>query len=83
MRVLACGGRDFADRKFLEEVLDDLNARRGPFEVLIHGGARGADTLAGLWAKRRGTASTSPWRWRQSSMTGWRSCSQRPGWTWR
>lgn len=54
MRVLVCGGRDFVDRKFLEEVLDDLNTRRGPFEVVIHGGARGADTLAGLWAKRRG-----------------------------
>ena len=50
MRVLVCGGRDFSDSKFLNEVLDELNDGR-PIEVLIHGNAKGADYLAGVWAR--------------------------------
>jgi hypothetical protein len=49
--VLVCGGRDFADRDWLFRVLDEL----GPSEV-IHGAARGADRLAGEWARARGVA---------------------------
>lgn len=48
MRVLVCGGRDFADYEMLREALECLL----PISVLIHGCARGADELAGRWARR-------------------------------
>lgn len=65
-RVLVCGGRDYGridPRKILEHpkrraemrrVRDTLEslAEFGPF-VLIHGGAKGADTVAGTWASAR------------------------------
>jgi hypothetical protein len=52
MRVLVCGGRRFDNYPLLRDTLDALHAER-PFEVLIHGGARGADTWASFWAKVR------------------------------
>lgn len=53
MRVLACGGREYADPEALAAVLSDLRRTRG-ITVLIAGGARGADTLAAEWAKAQG-----------------------------
>lgn len=53
MRVLVCGGRDFEDHASLFAELDKL-PRDGL--VIIHGGARGADTLAELWAARAGVS---------------------------
>jgi len=50
MRVLVCGGRDYNDFKTVQEVLDRFHEQT-PFSCVIHGAARGADTLAGLWAK--------------------------------
>jgi len=50
MRVLVCGGRDFHDMQLLVRALDALHARFR-FRSLIHGGARGADQLAGRWAR--------------------------------
>lgn len=50
MRVLVCGGRDFTDREWLYSVLDSLPSK--PMYV-IHGGAAGADKMAGEWAKSR------------------------------
>jgi len=47
--VLVCGGRDYSDRKRLFEVLDAHHAA-SPIEVLIEGGANGADRLAASWA---------------------------------
>ena len=44
IRVLVCGGRDYADREKVRAVLEWL-AERG-MQVLIHGCYRGADTLA-------------------------------------
>lgn len=52
MRVLVCGGRDFADIELLEKTLDDLH-RQYPFSVVIDGDARGADRMAGIWADSR------------------------------
>ena len=49
LRVLVCGGREFRNRSFLFDVLDKFHAAT-PFDLLIHGGARGADRLAGDWA---------------------------------
>lgn len=69
MRVLVCGGRTYGvppvdavpadieraerERTFLVRSLDRLHAKY-PVTLLIHGGAHGADTLAGLWARTRG-----------------------------
>lgn len=53
MRLLACGGRQFADWQVLCEVLDGIHAG-GRVSVLIHGNAKGADQLARDWAILRG-----------------------------
>ena len=51
-KVLVCGGRDFANAHALFYYLDYLNATR-PITCIVHGGAKGADTLAGQWAQSR------------------------------
>lgn len=55
MRVLVCGGRDYADEKGLRLVLDAMH-KTLPFTLLIHGAASGADHLAAQWALRKGIA---------------------------
>jgi len=52
MRLLVCGGRAFADWAWLSAVLDKGHAKR-PVTLVLHGGAHGADNLAGQWAKLR------------------------------
>lgn len=49
MKLLVTGGRDFDNYRMLRDALDHLHEKT-PVNVLIHGGARGADTLAGKWA---------------------------------
>lgn len=49
--ILVTGGRAYADRERLNQTLDALH-REHRFTRLVHGGARGADTLAGEWAVR-------------------------------
>lgn len=53
LRVLVCGGRDFADRRAVFGALEALNTERG-IGCIIHGAARGADSLAGDWATANG-----------------------------
>jgi hypothetical protein len=53
-RVLVCGGRDFTDQPRVWSVLDHYHAESGGFGCIVHGAARGADTLAGAWASARG-----------------------------
>lgn len=53
MRVLVCGGRDFTDTVFVVNSLFRLEEDYGDFSVVIHGGAPGADTEAGVFAKMR------------------------------
>lgn len=53
MRLLVCGGRDYAEREHVYACLDRLHAKR-PVTLLIHGAAKGADSLAADWAKARG-----------------------------
>jgi hypothetical protein len=55
-----CGGRDFVDASSLEAFLDAFHiGPRRPIELVIHGGAQGADTMAGEWAQGRGIACTA------------------------
>ena len=49
MRVLVCGGRYYQQRDMVWLALDMLHAERG-VSVVVHGGATGADSLAGAWA---------------------------------
>jgi hypothetical protein len=51
MKILVCGGRDYADFDRLCTVLDGLD-ELAKIELVIHGGARGADELAGRWAAK-------------------------------
>jgi hypothetical protein len=53
---LVTGGREFNNRARLFTKLDDILICLGGIEALIHGNARGTDTLAKLWAKDRGVA---------------------------
>jgi len=59
MRVLVCGGRDFADKKLINRTLDCLYQQK-TIRVIIEGDAGdknfpplyGADCLAGYWAQK-------------------------------
>jgi hypothetical protein len=53
VRLLVCGGRDFDDQELAFAELDKIHRARG-VAVVIHGGARGADSIASAWAKSRG-----------------------------
>lgn len=53
MRYLVCGGRNYSDKKSLFQTLSHAHALK-PATVLIHGGANGADSMAGEWAKWAG-----------------------------
>ncbi len=50
VRVLVCGGRYYQDRGRVNAVLDKLHAEGDGIEVIIQGGARGADSIASDWA---------------------------------
>lgn len=47
-RILVCGGRDYND---WDQVCWALAPYKSTETVIIHGGARGADSLAFKWAK--------------------------------
>lgn len=49
MKVLVCGGRDYADKQRVFQVLNYLH-----ISELCHGGAKGADSLAGSYAFYKG-----------------------------
>lgn len=50
MRVLICGGRDFQNYLLFARVMRNLEIELGPFTTVMHGGAKGADWCAHLWA---------------------------------
>ena len=49
MRVLVCGGREFSDLKWLTKELDQVH-QENSIKMIVHGNARGADKLSGIWA---------------------------------
>jgi len=62
-KILVCGGRDYADRAFLEKFLDNQHGVFA-FTHVIHGDAPGADKLAHHWALSRGVqAIACPANW--------------------
>lgn len=52
MRVLVCGGRNFSDQARLVSILDEIHRVR-PIGCVIEGDARGADRMAGYWARKK------------------------------
>lgn len=49
MRVLVCGGRNYGDTARVLDVLDKLHIEAG-IDLIIQGGAKGADRHALTWA---------------------------------
>jgi len=67
-RWLICGTRYYLQQSHLTRVMDlQLAAHRmtgASDPIIVHGAARGADTLGGLWAKSRGlTVESYPADW--------------------
>lgn len=56
MKIIVCGGRNYLNKEQLEQEMDWIvkNYYDPRWEIeIIHGGAKGADTLAGEWATSR------------------------------
>lgn len=51
--LVVCGGRDYADSRAIYRALDRIRSEKGVAKI-IHGGARGADSIAGQWAESNG-----------------------------
>ncbi len=68
LKILVTGGREYSNRPFVFAVLDRVHRTRG-ISLIIHGAARGADTIAGEWAASRGVEQMrfqiSPEEWRR------------------
>jgi hypothetical protein len=64
MRILVTGGRDFTDQGMLERTLQEVYEFTDGTAVLVHGGAPGADSLAGeWWSSHGGTTEIHPANW--------------------
>ena len=51
MKALVCGGRNYLDYEHVNEVLTSFENFRGDkITEVIHGAAKGTDSLAGRWA---------------------------------
>jgi hypothetical protein len=48
-----CGGRDLMDRDLVVNSLFRLEEEFGDFTEVLHGGAQGADSEAGVFARLR------------------------------
>lgn len=53
MKLAIVGSRDFTNQKLLDETIDEYLIKQGCMpELVVSGGARGADTLAENWARK-------------------------------
>lgn len=70
MKVLICGGRNFNNWKYVSSELDKLGLV--PLaDLIIHGGARGADAAADVYARDRSIACLRmPADWSQGKSAG-------------
>lgn len=63
-RILICGSREWNDSEAIEFVIDKLISKYGDDISIIHGAARGADSLAGQAATKRELVTVScPAKW--------------------
>ncbi len=71
VRIIVCGGRDYAARARVFEVLDHILLTRGISEI-IQGEAPGADRFAREWALNRGVPCSDRFiaRWWDLDMPG-------------
>jgi hypothetical protein len=53
LRVLVCGGREYTNQGHIHSVLSSIHGDPG-ISAIIHGAARGADLIAGVWAWENG-----------------------------
>ena len=51
--ILVCGGREYGNQQAVSAQLDAARAHYGEV-FIVHGGARGADYMAGIWCRQRG-----------------------------
>ena len=49
---LICGGRDFSNAALFDDAMRDIVSQFGCPGRIVHGGAKGADTLANNWGVR-------------------------------
>lgn len=54
MKVLICGSRNWEDPGLMIDTIEEYIYSLPRHTIIIHGGARGADTLAGITAESRG-----------------------------
>ena len=52
-RVLVCGSRDYQNYLTFAREMRHLESEHGPFDTIIHGGARGTDWMAHLYVGER------------------------------
>ena len=64
MIILCCGSRDWTDRRVIWDVLRSLTHEG---DIIVHGGCRGADQIAGSLAKELGLEVRPPYYadWKQ------------------
>lgn len=65
VRLLVFGGRYFDDAPLVHHLLDRFAQRYGKPDVVMHGGARGADRIGAIWATHNRTdvqCFTADWR---------------------
>jgi len=52
MKLLITGSRDFTNHEALKQAIEEVQKRQGEnITIILHGGAKGADTLAQNWAE--------------------------------
>jgi len=52
MKLLVCGSREFTDQQAVHQALNVYLREHGEDLIVIHGGARGADSIAAYWCER-------------------------------
>lgn len=60
MRLIVAGSRDITDRRIVREAIEDADLLFGPVDEIVHGGARGVDSIAHDIAKAKGFPKVTP-----------------------
>jgi hypothetical protein len=70
MRVIVTGSRNWTDMKTLHGALEEVTSDPDQSVTIVHGGAQGADQLAGAWA-RRVQVRDKPWVFEELHLADW------------